>query len=181
MASAESPKPTCPVCHQSDQVKTMQAAYNTGVARTAPPDLPAKNVSMLPYVTACVFLVGICVFLIVTLIGGLEDSLPQIIQFILSIVTLVCIITALVVSYYAFQRVVRGDAETTKLLPAWDRATAKWHSLYYCTRDSVVFDPETDQVVTDKQLDEIRASATRELTEEIQSPSHMHKNSVSKV
>jgi hypothetical protein len=163
MASAESSQPTCPVCHQADQVKTTQAAYSTGVARLAPPDMPTRNVSMLKYVTVGVFLIGICVFLIVTLIGGMEDNLPQIVQLTLSIVTLICILTALGVSYYAFQRVVSGDNETTLLLPAWDHATAKWLSLYYCHRDNVVFDPTTDQVVSDTELDSIRASATKEI------------------
>ncbi|GAC1361413.1 MAG: hypothetical protein NVS2B12_03020 [Ktedonobacteraceae bacterium] len=170
MASAESSLPTCPVCNQADQVKTMQAAYATGVARTAPPDMPTKNVSMFKYITACVFLVGICVFLIVTLIGGLENNLPQIVQLILAVVTLVCIVTALVVSYYAFQRVVTGDNETTLLLPAWDRATAKWRSMYYCTRDSVVFDPATNKVVSDEELDSIRASATKQIAETAEDP-----------
>ena len=170
MASAESSLPTCPVCHQTDQVKTMQAAYTTGVARTAPPDMPTRNVSMLKYITACVFLVGICVFLIVTLIGGLENGLPQTFQLILVVITLLCIVTALVVSYYAFQRVVRGDAETTRLLPAWDRATARWRKLYYCSRDNVVFDPSTNQVVSDEELDSIRASATKEIEQTVENP-----------
>ena len=170
MASAENSLPTCPVCHQADKVKTMQAAYTTGVARTAPPDMPTRNVSMLKYITACIFLVGICVFLIVTLIGGLENNLPQIVQLILVVITLVCIVTALVVSYYAFQRVVRGDAETTRLLPAWDRATARWRTLYYCSRDNVVFDPATDKVVSDEELDSIRASATKAIEQVVENP-----------
>ena len=170
MAAAESSLPTCPVCHQSDQVKTMQAAYTTGVARTAPPDMPTRNVSMLKYITACVFLVGICVFLIVTLIGGLENGLPQTFQLILVVITLVCIVTALVVSYYAFQRVVRGDAETTRLLPAWDRATAQWRKLYYCSRDDVVFDAATNKVMSNEELDSIRASATQEIKQTVEDP-----------
>jgi hypothetical protein len=139
----------------------MQAAYTTGVARTAPPDMPTRNISMMKYITACVFIVGICVFLIITLIGGLENGFPQTFQLILVVITLICIVTVLVVSYYAFQRVVRGDAETTRLLPAWDRATARWRTLYYCSRDDVVFDPATNKVMSDEELDQIRASATK--------------------
>ncbi len=174
MASAESSQPTCPVCHQTDQVKTMQAAYSTGVARTAPPDMPTKNVSIIKYITVGVFLIGICVFCIVTLIGGLEDNLPQIIQFILAVVTLICILTALGISYYAFQRVVSGDNETTLLLPAWDIATAKWRNLYYCSRDNVVFDPATDKVVSDKELNSIRASVTEKGEQIIEKPTMAH-------
>ncbi len=50
MASAENQKPTCPICDQSDQVKTMEAAYDLGVARCAPPDMPTRKISMMKYI-----------------------------------------------------------------------------------------------------------------------------------
>ena len=78
MASAESQKPICPVCQQTDQVKTMQAAYSTGVARCAPPDMPTRNISMMKPLVISGILVGICVFLIVTFIGGMENGVPRI-------------------------------------------------------------------------------------------------------
>jgi len=174
MASAESSRPTCPVCHQEDQVKTTQAAYNSGVARMAPPDMPTRNVSMIKYVTAGVFMIGICVFLIVTLIGGMENNFPPIAQLILSVVTLICILTTLGMSYFAFQRVVSGDNETTLLLPAWDRATEKWSSLYYCQRDDIVFDPTTNKVVSNEELESIRASANKELEHTEEKPTMAH-------
>ncbi len=155
MASAAQTKPTCPVCHQADQVKTTEAAYTSGVARSAPPDMPARQVSMFPYVAACVVLVGICVFFILVLIGS-EGAFPLWLQATLLGLTILSILTALGISYYAFQRVVRGDQESTALLPAWDKAMAKWRTLYYCSRDDVVFDPATNAVVTDKQLAALR-------------------------
>jgi hypothetical protein len=163
MASAESQKPACPVCHQADQVKTMQSAYNSGVARCAPPDMPTRNISMAKYLIVCGVLLGICLFLVLTLIGGLESNLPQIFQFILFVITLLCLLAALGTSYYAFQKVVRGDAETTVLYPAWDSATATWKSLYYCSRNDIVFDPQTESIISDEELASIRTSATREL------------------
>ena len=36
MPSAENQTPVCPICNQSDQVKTMQAAYDLGVGRSCP-------------------------------------------------------------------------------------------------------------------------------------------------
>ncbi|GLV57739.1 hypothetical protein KDH_45750 [Dictyobacter sp. S3.2.2.5] len=168
MASADSTKPSCPVCNQSDQVKTMQAAYNSGVARCAPPDMPTRNVSMMKPITICGFFVGICLFLIITLIGGLENGFPQIAQLILLVITLVLIVTALAVSYWAFQRVVRGDNETVELFPAWDKATTRWNSLYYCQRDNVVFDPKTNEQVSNNQLVSLRASATKAIKSEMQ-------------
>ncbi len=156
MASADTSKPTCPVCHQADQVKTTESAYSTGIARCAPPDMPVRKVPMLSYITACIILIGICVFLIIVFIGGAEYSFPWQAQAVLLGVTIISIITVLSISYYAFQRVVRGDNEATVLFPAWDKAMATWKSLYYCSRDNVIFDPRADSVVTDDQLTQLR-------------------------
>lgn len=167
MASGESQKPTCPVCDQADQVKTMQAAYSSGVARCAPPDMPTRNVSMSKYIITCAIVVGLCVLCIVILIGGLENNFPQVYQFILAVITLIAIISALVVSFIAFQKVVRGDNESSVLLPAWDKATATWNKLYYCSRNDVVFDPETRATLSNEQLLAIRTSATHQIQEEV--------------
>ncbi len=161
MASAENAaqtQPTCPVCHQTDKVQTTQAAYNSGVALAAPPDMPVRQVSMMRTITGVAFLVGIFIFLIIVFIGGLENSFPWQLQLALAIATLVSIITALVVSYFAFQRVVRGDAETTQRLPAWDKAMTTWRALYYCGRDNVVFDPKTNKTISTDELTKLRAA-----------------------
>jgi hypothetical protein len=155
MASAESQKPTCPVCNRSDDVKTMQAAYESGVDKCAPPDMPTRRVSMMPYVISGAFIIGVCVFLIIVLIGGVV-ILPTAFQYVLLAITLICIVTALGLSYYAFQKIVRGDNEASELYPAWDRAMATWRSLSYCARDNVVFDPKASTTLTEKQLAELR-------------------------
>jgi hypothetical protein len=127
---------------------------------------------MLKYMLISCVVVGICIVLIVVLVGSEHfgtDSLPAgyvfnpfsatILTdpaFILCTITLICIVGALVASYIAFQRVVQGDAEATELFPAWDRAMAIWKSLYYCGRDNVVFDPKTNKVVSDEQLAALR-------------------------
>ena len=143
MASAETSTPTCPVCHRSDLVKTTQAAYSSGIARCAPPNMPTRNISMLPYISACVVLISILMFLVITLVvsGGMAASLMGIF---LSL-TVVCIIGVLAVSFYAFQRVVQGDVETTLQFPTWDSAMATWRSLYYCSRDDKVFDAKANK------------------------------------
>ncbi len=148
MASAENSTPTCPVCHQSDLVKTIQAAYASGVARCAPPDMPIRNIAMMPYIGAGVALIGILVFIIIAVVvsGGMEASFMGIFLGL----TVVCIIGVLALSFYAFQRVVKGDVETTLQFSAWDCATATWRSLYYCSRDDVVFDPKAEKVVTNE-------------------------------
>lgn len=157
MASAEAEKPTCPVCHQNDMVMTMQQAYDSGVARAAPPDMPTRSVAMMPYIIVSAALVGIFVFLIIVLIGGLEASFNPAWMVVLVAVTLICIVGALVTSYIAFQRVVKGDAEATERFPEWDRATAAWNKLRYCKRDDVVFDPEANKVVSNEAVAALRS------------------------
>ena len=151
MASTENQTPVCPICHQSDQVKTTQAAYESGVARCAPPDMPTRRVPMMKYIMFGGFAVGLCSFLIIILIGS-EANVGSITQWILVCLTFICIVTVLTISYFAFDRVVKGDAEATKEFPAWDRAMNTWKSLYYCARDNAVFDPATNSVVSEEQL-----------------------------
>ncbi len=161
MASVESQKPSCPVCHRSDQIKTMQAAYASGVARCAPPDMPTKQVSMMLYILLGTILVGVCIFMIIVLIGS-EANLGFAWQLTLVSVTLVCILSALALSFLAFQRVVQGDAEMTVRFPAWDQAMTKWRSLSYCSRDDVVFDPQTNTSLTNEQLAKLRSTEGKE-------------------
>ncbi len=156
MSSVASQKPNCPVCHQADQVKTMQAAYDSGVARCAPPDMPTKNVAMMPYILGSAIFVGICVILIIVLIGS-ESSISTVGIGIIVSLTLISILTALSLSYYAFQRVVKGDALSSERLPAWDAAMEVWRSLDYCKRDDAVFDPRSNTVLTNDQVASLRS------------------------
>jgi hypothetical protein len=151
MPSAENQTPVCPICNQSDQVKTMQAAYDSGVGRAAPPDMPTRKVPMMKYVIFGGVTVGICVLLVLILIGS-EASIGSIAQWIIVALTFISVVTALVISYIAFDRVVKGDAEATGEFPAWDRAMNTWKSLYYCARDNAVFDPAANSVVSEEQL-----------------------------
>jgi hypothetical protein len=151
MASDGNQLPTCPICNQSDQVKTMQAAFESGVTRAAPPDMPTRNVSMMKYIISGGVAIGICLFLIIVLVGS-EANVNIILQSVLVGLTFLCIVVTLVISYMAFQRVVKGDAEATVLFPAWDRAMNTWKSLYYCARDNAVFNPATNEVLSEEKL-----------------------------
>ena len=150
MASSPSQKPLCPVCHRADQVKKLQAAYEAGVERLSPPSMPTGTISMLRYMLVAMLLVGIGVFFIFVLIGsgGIGDT-GNLIQVIL---TLLAIVVALVLSLVAFLRVVRGDIDSQQYLPAYDKAMENYSRLYYCARDNVVFDPQTNDIVTDAAL-----------------------------
>jgi hypothetical protein len=150
MASSLSQKPSCPVCNRADQVKRLQAAYEAGVERFSPPSIPTSTVSMLRSMVAAILLVGIGVFFIFVFIGsGGTGDATNLIQV---IVTLVAIVVALILSLVAFLRVVRGDAESQQYLPAYDRALENYNRLYYCARDNVVFDPQTNKTLTDADL-----------------------------
>jgi hypothetical protein len=159
MALTEFSTPICPVCHQSDLVKTTQAAYAAGVSRCAPPAMPIRNIAMMPYIGAGVALIGILVFMLISLAlsGGMAPSFMGIFLGL----TIICIIGVLALSFYAFQRVVQGDAETTLQFPAWDTATATWRSLCYCSRDDVIFDAKAGKVITNEQLAALRASGQK--------------------
>ena len=151
MASDGNQLPTCPVCKQSDQVKTMEAAFESGVTRAAPPDLPTRNVSMMKYILSGGVAIGICIFLIIVLVGS-EANVNIVVQAVLVGLTFICIVVTLVISYMAFQRVVKGDAEATVEFPAWDRAMNTWKSLDYCSRDNLVFNPATNEVLSEEKL-----------------------------
>src|SRR5215471_888123 len=141
----------CPVCQQTDQVMPLQAAYATGVEqRFVPPPMPVAKVGMMKSIVVGFALVFIGSFVILTFatVGG-YGSWPQPVQIALVLLVIAGIITALVLSFLAFQRVVKGDNQTLQYLPAWDEAMEKWRSLSYCKRDDVVFDPQANKALSD--------------------------------
>ena len=153
MVSTETQKPQCPVCHKADKVKKLETAYNEGMERFAPPPMPAKKVSVIRYMAFSMLLVGIFIFFIIVLVGS--ESFGQswnYFELVFLICAIISIVTALALSYIAFTKVVRGDQEASKLYPDWDRALAHWERLRYCSRDNVVFDPQTDSIVSEKEL-----------------------------
>ena len=156
MVSSERQRPICPECKRSDQVKTTRTAYNFGVALAAPPDLPTKQVPMLPYISACVLLIALFVFFIIVSLGGMDNNLPALFIWSTFVLAMLSIITTLVVSYLAFQRVVRGDNEASLRFPAYDQAMNTWSHLYYCSRDKVVFDPEAEKALSKEDITKLQ-------------------------
>ena len=141
----------CPVCQQTDQVMSLQVAYETGAEhRFAPPPMPVSKVGMMKYIVVGFFIVFVGSFIILTFatVGG-YNSWPQYVQIVLAVLVIAGIITTLVLSLLAFLRVVRGDNQTLQYLPAWDEAMENWRRLYYCKRDDVVFDPQTNKELSD--------------------------------
>ena len=153
MVTTPTQKVLCPVCHQADLVKKVPAAYESGVTRLAPPVMPVANVGMIQFVIVGGALVAVGVFFILVLSGtNGYGGWPTYIQVIQVVLTILAIVTALVLSYIALLRVVHGDLKTQKLLPAYDEALENWRRLYYCKREDVVFDPQTNKTVSDATL-----------------------------
>ncbi len=140
MVATESQKPVCPVCHQADQVQTLQEAYESGNERFAPPPVPQGRAPMMRTMAIGVLLVTLCSFFIIVLL--VPANLPDWAKWLQAVVTIIIILAVLVASFFAFQRIVQGDLQSQSLLPAWDNAMANWNRLRYCKRDNIVFDPQ---------------------------------------
>jgi len=141
----------CPVCQQTDQVLPLQVAYETGAEqRFAPPPLPVAKVGMMKSIVVGFAIVFVGSFIILTFatVGG-YGSWPQPVQIVLVALVITGIVTTLILSLIAFLRVVRGDNQTLQYFPAWDEAMDNWRRLYYCRRDDVVFDPQTNKTLPD--------------------------------
>jgi hypothetical protein len=79
-------------------------------------------------------------------------SWPTAVQITQVVITILAICTALVLSLIALLRVVSGDMKSQKLLPAYDEALERWRRLYYCKREDIVFDPQTNKTISDAAL-----------------------------
>jgi hypothetical protein len=153
MVSSRQQIPPCPVCHRNDQVMRLQAASEAGLTRYQPPPMPVATVRMMPYILVGFALVALGSFFILIWSGvGGYGGWPGPVQVIQVVLTIVAIVVALVLSLVAFLRVVQGDLKTQKLLPLWDQAMENWRSLYFCKRDNVVFNPQTNKVLTDAEV-----------------------------
>jgi hypothetical protein len=151
MASSQKVLSPCPVCQQSDQVMPLQVAYETGAEqRFAPPPMPVAKVGMMKSIIVGMAIVFVGSFIILTFatVGG-YGSWRQSVQIVLVVLVIAGIVTTLILSFLAFQRVVKGDNQTLQYLPAWDEAMESWRNLYYCRRDDVVFDPQTNKTLSD--------------------------------
>ena len=154
MASSQKVSSPCPVCQQTDQVMPLQVAYETGAEqRFAPPPMPVSKVGMMKSIVVGLAIVFVGSFVILTFatVGG-YGTWPQPAQIILAALVIAGIVTALVLSFLAFQRVVKGDNQSLQYLPAWDEAMESWRNLSYCRRDDVVFDPQSSRAIPDAEV-----------------------------
>ena len=156
MASTANQNFPCPACKGKNKAVRLSAAYQAGQVSYAPPAMPGKHVGMMSLLTIGMVVVGICVFLIIVFVGSESFGFGIApLEVALVVVTLLGIITALVLSFMAFTRVMQGDLEAQKHYSAWDRATATYNRLYYCPQDNTVYDPQTGKTVPAQQLNSL--------------------------
>ena len=175
MVTRESQLPLCPVCHKADKVKKLEAAYNEGLERFAPPPLPGKTVSVVRYMVFSMLLVGIFIFFILVLVGS--ESFGQGFSFVelaLVVGATASIVAALVLSIVAFTKVGRGDQEASKHYADWDLAMERYGRLRYCSRDNVVFDPQTQRIVSEEELASLMSTEAKNQQASQQSTSLAH-------
>jgi uncharacterized protein YacL len=146
MVSSRRQLPPCPVCNRADQVRKTQTAYEAGELHIAPPPMPESHVSMMKYVSVGMILVGVAAFLVIVMLSSDEFSWLQM------ILSLICIVIALVLSFVAIRQIGQGDEEARRRYPAWDQAMANWNRLLYCSRDKIVFDPQSKKVLSDEAV-----------------------------
>ncbi|TMC40062.1 MAG: hypothetical protein E6J31_07690 [Chloroflexi bacterium] len=175
MVTRESQLPLCPVCHKADKVKKLETAYNEGLERFAPPPLPGKTVSVVRYMVSSMILIGLFIFFILVLVGS--ESFGQGFSFVelaLVLGATASIIAALVLSYIAFTKVVRGDQDASKHYAEWDLAMERYKRLLYCSRDNVIFDPQTQRIVSEEELASLMSTEAKNQQASQQSTSLAH-------
>jgi len=146
MVSSRRQLSPCPVCNRADQVRKMQTAYEAGELHIAPPAMPESHASMMGYVGTGMILVGVAVFLVIVMLSTNSFSWLQ------TGISLACIVAALVLSFLAIRHIGQGDEEARRRYPIWDQAMANWTRLHFCARDQVVFDPQTNKVLSNEAV-----------------------------
>jgi len=146
MAASRRPVALCPVCQRADQVRTMQVAYEAGELLPAPPPMPTAQIFLVRYLSVGMALVGAGVFLIFVMLATGSFSWLQM------MLTLLCIVIALLLSFLGISHANQGDEEARRRYPFWDQAMAHWTRLRFCVRDKIIFDPQSNQVLTNMEV-----------------------------
>jgi NADH:ubiquinone oxidoreductase subunit 3 (subunit A) len=124
----------------------MQTAYEAGELHIAPPPMPESKASMMKYIGLSMLLVGVGAFLVLVMLSTNNFSWIQV------VLTLACIVAALILSFLAIRRIGQGDEEARRRYPIWDLAMANWTRLQYCARDKVVFDPAAKKALSESSV-----------------------------
>jgi hypothetical protein len=142
----------CPICKRNDRVEKVSAVVDNQTSGIAIKLSPPKSPSPLPepkgglefYQWGIIIIVVYCSILVFILSPIKSSSLMDI------IVLIVLIALAPIIN----RKLIANEKKIffSKLKPEWERAKQdwdevfqKWKQLYYCSRDGIVYDPDTGE------------------------------------
>ena len=131
----------CPICHQTAHVRHVAALYEEAAhnndPRFSPPTKLAEQRFLLVPIT-----LGIIVET-VTLIAVMVTCATGHFSFGQYWLSVAGIGLPLILSVYAFGRMMKHAKKHAQEQYTWDEAMAAWDRSLYCTADDLVFDPAT--------------------------------------
>lgn len=152
--------PSCPMCHQMDQVRHMAEAYSRGLVQFRAPDGPTpknQKFKVWPWAVVALIYLASHAALFVQMGGGSAfDSWPRPFQYLEVTVIAASVLVVVALSLRVFARLLRAQQETVWQYPAWDDGTDGWHRFYHCQRDGVVFDAQHNSVLSEEKQKHLR-------------------------
>lgn len=89
-------------------------------------------------------------FVVIPLIGVIFGGILAFSQNPIGYVILIGTLIGIFAYAFAFDN--KGKREYEQALPGWKKAMKKWGKLYFCFRDGLVFNPETNDTCTPEDL-----------------------------
>ena len=133
------PLSVCPICHGTSAKRVASlyeaARYHTDT-RFVPPMAPREQSYLIKPITLGVVIETITLFAVMVVCASNYFS---VLAFCLALVG-ICL--PLVLSAFAFRRMLAAEKLRVPKEFAWDEARVIWNRLRYCAVDDVVFDPE---------------------------------------
>lgn len=148
--------PLCPVCRQSDQVKTMQAAYLKGNVALRTPPSTQKKAWLWPWVIVGLVVI-VCAaiqFFLFVQTGGPAgfQGWPLALQIAEVAGAAIVLIVAAGLSLLAFRQLASTNEETVWQYPTDEQQSKRLSQIYHCDRDNVVFDADQQKVLSAREL-----------------------------
>jgi hypothetical protein len=128
----------CPVCHEAS-TKRVASLYETARYHTdtrfVPPTAPREQSYLIKPITWGVVIETITLFAVMIICASNHFSVLAF------CVALVGICIPLILSAFAFRRMLKAEKQRALKEFAWDESIVIWNRLRYCSADDVIFDP----------------------------------------
>ncbi|HET8846001.1 MAG TPA: hypothetical protein VFN35_31345, partial [Ktedonobacteraceae bacterium] len=143
--------PSCPVCRQSDQVQTMQAAYQQGIVQMPMPSSTSRALRTWTWIIAgaVVIVCAAIQFLLFDQVSGPAgfQSWPPVLRVAEVVVALLILAVLAALSLLAFRQLVKTNQETEWHFPVDEQQGKTLSHVYYCAREGVIFDAKRKKVL----------------------------------